>query len=90
MFRIYAIEMLRQGLKSLDKLDVVEVEETLRGDEALLQTLTPAGSADVLGDPLYDPLDFSGVAFDTDPSILPSFWDSISVSRETSSKAPGN
>ena len=90
MFRARAAEMLRRGLKSLDELDAVEAEEALRGDEALLQTLTPAGSADALGDPPHDPLDFSGVAFDADPSMSPSFWDSIGVGGETSSKAPGN
>ena len=90
MFYTYTVEILCQGLKSLDKLDAVEAEEALRGDEALLQTLTSASSADALGDPPHDPLDFSRVAFNTDPSILPSFWDLIGVGKETSLKALGN
>lgn len=85
-----AAAMLRRGLKSLDELEAVEEKEAREKEEAERQVPTPAGSADVSGDPLDDPLDFAGVAFDPDSALSPSFWDSIDVGGGTSSKGPGN
>jgi hypothetical protein len=82
-----AAAMLRRGLKTLDELDAVEEAEA---HEAASRALTPAASADASGDLSGDPLDFSGVAFDADLPMSPSFWDSIGVAGETSSKAPGS
>ena len=83
-------DMLRRGLKTMDELDAVEEKEAREKEEAERQVLTPAGSADVSGDPLDDPLDFAGVAFDPDSALSPFFWDSIDVGGGISSKGPGN
>ena len=79
--------MLYCRLKTLEELDAVEKAEVYKASS---YTLTPTAPADISGNPPSDPPDFSRVTFNANLSILPSFWDSISVGRGTSLKGPGS